>query len=292
MAETKPTATAAVRAVTSAQPKKGGNLISWIAPIVCIVAGYCIWRFILGDSAKFSDAAEHSGEWFWPGYEKLKNPKDGLSKMYLGGIIVPLLIGCFLLVVVVSIERLLTVLRASGRSSNAEFIRKVQYHLANKNVDQALSECDKQKGSVGNVMKSGLKKYKEMVSDTHLSTEQKVLSIQKEVEEATALELPILEKNLVFLSTLASVATLMGLFGTVLGMIRSFSALGEGGGANAAEALSIGISEALYNTALGIGTSAVAIIMYNVFTTKIDGITYGIDESMMTLTSSFAANYK
>jgi biopolymer transport protein ExbB len=63
------------------------------------------------------------------------------------------------------------------------------------------------------------------------------------------------------------------------------------GGAAAAE-LSKGISEALYNTALGIGTSALAIIMYNIFTTKIDGITYGIDESGFTLTQSFASQYK
>ncbi len=286
MAETKPTATAAVRAATSAQPKKGGNLISWLAPVVCIIAGYCIWRFILGKDSGFGDPDTKGG--FWPDHHK---PKNGLSKMYLGGIIVPILIACFLIVLTISIERLLTILKAGGKVNNAEFIRKVQYHLANKNVDAALAECDKQSGSVGNVMKSGLKKYKEMISDTTLSSEQKVLSIQKEVEEATALELPMLEKNLVFLSTLASVSTLLGLFGTVLGMIRSFSGLAEGGGANAAETLSIGISEALYNTALGIGTSAVAIIMYNVFTTKIDGITYGIDESMMTLTSSFAANY-
>jgi biopolymer transport protein ExbB len=141
-------------------------------------------------------------------------------------------------------------------------------------------------------MKAGLRKYKELISDTQLDTEQKVLSIQKEVEEATALELPMLEKNLVFLSTIASVATLLGLLGTVMGMIRSFSALGDEGGGEAAKALSQGISEALYNTALGIGTSAVAIIMYNVFTTKIDSITYGIDESGFTLTQSFASLYK
>ncbi|MEP6513850.1 MAG: MotA/TolQ/ExbB proton channel family protein, partial [Parafilimonas sp.] len=103
---------------------------------------------------------------------------------------------------------------------------------------------------------------------------------------------PMLEKNLVFLSTIASVATLLGLLGTVIGMIRSFSALGESGGGEAAQKLSQGISEALYNTALGIGTSAVAIIMYNVFTTKIDQITFGIDESGFTLTQSFASNYK
>ena len=84
----------------------------------------------------------------------------------------------------------------------------------------------------------------------------------------------------------------MGLLGTVMGMIRSFSALGDRGGGEAAQKLSEGISEALYNTALGIGTSAVAIIMYNIFTTKIDGITYGIDESGFTLTQSFASLYK
>jgi biopolymer transport protein ExbB len=75
-------------------------------------------------------------------------------------------------------------------------------------------------------------------------------------------------------------------------MIRSFSALGEEGGAGAAATLAQGIAEALYNTALGIGTSALALIMYNVFTTKIDSITYGIDESGFTLTQSFASLYK
>ena len=64
------------------------------------------------------------------------------------------------------------------------------------------------------------------------------------------------------------------------------------GGGAAANTLAVGISEALYNTALGIGTSAFAIITYNVFTTKIDSITYGIDESGFTLTQSFASNYR
>jgi biopolymer transport protein ExbB len=213
--------------------------------------------------------------------------------MYLGGIVVPILIGTFLTAVTFVIERFITINKASGTGNNADFVRKVQYHLANKNVDAALAECDKQKGSVGNVMKAGLNRYRAMISNTELTTEQKVLAIQKEVEEATALELPMLEKNLVFLSTISSVATLLGLFGTVLGMIRSFSALGEdSGGGAAATKLSVGISEALYNTALGIGTSSIAIIFYNIFTTKIDGITYGIDESGFTLTQSFASLYK
>ena len=284
MADIKPTA---VKPTTSAQPHKSSNSISWIAPLVCVILGYIIWRFLIGAPGNFARGKENGG--FWPDRE---GPVGGLAKMYLGGIIVPVLIGCFLTVITFIIERFLTVLKASGTGNNAEFIRKVQYHLANKDVDKALVECDKQKGSVGNVMKAGLRKYKEMITNGELATEQKVLNIQKEVEEATALELPMLEKNLVFLSTIASVATLLGLLGTVLGMIRSFSALGNAGGADAAGALSQGISEALYNTALGIGTSAFAIIFYNVFTTKIDAVTYGIDESGFTLTQSFAANYK
>ena len=281
MAETKSTA-------NSVQENKLNSMISLLAPIVCVLAGYIIWRFILGAGSNFNVGSENSG--FWPERE---GPKTALSKMYLGGIIVPILIGTFLTMITFVVERYMTIKKANGTGSNADFVRKVQFHLANKNVDAALAECDKQKGSVGNVMKAGLRRYKEMITDNQLSTEQKVMAIQKEVEEATSLELPMLEKNLVFLSTIASIATLMVLLGTVLGMIRSFSALGEdSGGGAAASKLSVGISEALYNTALGIGTSAFAIVFYNIFTTKIDGITYGIDESGFTLTQSFASQYK
>lgn len=287
MAETKPTAGAAVKSPSSAQPQKSSNSISWLAPLLCVIIGFIIWRFVLGAPSNFTNPDPAGG--FWPNH---KGPKGTWPKMYEGGIIVPILIACFLTVLTFVIERFLTVSKAAGTGSIAEFVRTVQFHLANKEVDKAIAACDKQKGSVGNVMKAGLKKYKEMITNTELVTEQKVLNIQKEVEEATALELPMLEKNLVFLSTIASVATLLGLLGTVMGMIKSFSALGDEGGGDAARELSKGISEALFNTALGIGTSAVAIIMYNVFTTRIDAITYGIDESGFTLTQSFAANYK
>lgn len=286
MAETRPTAGASSVKATSVQPKKSGNLISWLAPIICIVVGYIIWRFVMGDPNGFNQPDNSGG--FWPKHAK---PKNGLHGIYEGGIIVPLLIGMLLMVITFSIERLLTINKALGKGSIANFIRKVQYHLANRNVDAALAECDKQRGSVANVMKAGLRRYKEMIGNTEMDTEQKVIAIHKEVEEATALELPMLQRNLVFLSTITSVGTLVALLGTVIGMIRSFSALGEEGGGDTG-ALAVGISEALYNTALGIGTSALALIMYNIFTTKIDSITYGIDESGFTLTQSFASLYK
>ena len=284
MAET--TSTASVKS-TSVQPKKSSNSISWLAPIFCVVAGYFIWRFLMGDPSGFKQPDLTGG--FWPHHVK---PTDAFHRIYEGGIIVPLLIGMFLMVVTFSIERYLTIRKALGSGSIADFIRKVQYHLANRNIDAALSECDKQRGSVANVMKAGLRRYKEMTTNNELNTDQKVMAITKEVEEATALELPMLQKNLVFLSTLTSLGTLVALLGTVMGMIKSFSALGEEGGAGAASELAVGISEALYNTALGIGTSSISLMMYNVFTTRIDAITYGIDESGFTLTQSFASMYK
>lgn len=293
MADTKPNTPVANKTVRATQPtqkRKSNNMISWIAPFLCILLGYVIWRYVIGNPNNFTDPDPSGG--FWPSHH---GPKDNFARMYEGGIIVPVLIATLLTAITFIIERLLTIARATGKGNTNEFIRNVQFALANKDVDKAIALCDRQKGSVGNVMKQGLLKYKEMINvpSTELETEQKLLIIQKEIEEATALEMPMLEKNLVFISTISSVATLIGLLGTVMGMIKAFAALGaSGGSADATTQLSIGISEALYNTALGIGTSALAIIFYNVLTTRIDSITYGIDESGFTLQQSFEANYK
>src|SRR5574338_431805 len=93
-------------------------------------------------------------------------PKGGSNIISWLAPIVPILIGMFLMVIVFSIERFLTINKSTGKGSISEFVRKVQYHLANKNVDAALAECDRQQGSVGNVMKAGLRRYKELISDS------------------------------------------------------------------------------------------------------------------------------
>ena len=266
----------------------GGFLVNLIVVGACILAAYLIYYLVLGANGNFADPLTKKQ----PIADTVSGMKHTMGLMYTGGLIVPILLSTFLTLVAFIVERFLTVFKARGKGNSGEFVRKVQYHLANKNVDAALAECDKQSGSVGNVMRAGLVKYREMINNGELGTDQKVLSIQKEIEEATALELPMLEKNLVFMSTIASIATLLGLVGTVLGMIRSFAALGGSGGGGDATALAVGISEALINTALGITTSFVAIIFYNFFTTVIDGITFGIDESGFTLTQSFASTYR
>ena len=136
-----------------------------------------------------------------------------------------------------------------------------------------------------------LRKYEEMENDSSLSKDQKLLAIQKELEEATALELPMMEQNLPIIGTITTLGTLMGLLGTVIGMIRSFAALAAGGSADSM-ALSQGISEALINTAFGILTGALAVISYNYYTNKIDKLTYSLDEVGFSIVQTFAATHK
>jgi biopolymer transport protein ExbB len=123
----------------------------------------------------------------------------------------------------------------------------------------------------------GLERY-QVVKDDPIDGEKKLAEVQRSIEEGMMLEVPLLERNLVALSTIASISVLVGLFGTVLGMIRSFLALATAGTPNAIE-LSTGISEALVNTAFGIFGAIVAIISYNFFSTKVSNFTYMIDEA-------------
>ena len=129
-----------------------------------------------------------------------------------------------------------------------------------------------------------------MDKDTLLQKEQKLTSIQQTLEEATALEMPALQQNLPIIATLTTLGTLLGLFGTVLGMIKSFQALSQSGAPDSTE-LSTGISEALVNTATGIATAALALISYNFYTNKIDNMTYAIDELGFSIVSTFAATH-
>ncbi|HEK18971.1 MULTISPECIES: MotA/TolQ/ExbB proton channel family protein [unclassified Mucilaginibacter] len=246
---------------------------------ICIAVAICIFIFILGHPSHYK------------GGDPENEPVDLFGTVHKGGIIVPIIMSYLLMVIVFSLERFVVIGKASGTGNVDTFVRKVQSALNAGNIDAANAECDKQKGSVANVIKSGLKKYREMENEQNLDVDQKTLAIQKDIEEATALEMPMLEQNLTIIATLVSIGTLTGLLGTVIGMIKAFGALATSGAPNQA-ALSSSISEALINTALGIGTSAVSIVMYNVFTSKIDKLTYAIDETGFSIVQTFAASHK
>ncbi len=129
-----------------------------------------------------------------------------------------------------------------------------------------------------------------MAADKDTDKEKRILTIQKAFSEASALEMPMMEKNLTIISTIVSVATLLGLIGTVLGMIGAFSAMATSGAPDAV-ALSNGISEALINTLLGIGTSTIATVVYNYFTSEIDGMKYSVEEVGYSIVQTFAAKH-
>ena len=167
----------------------------------------------------------------------------------------------------------------------------MQVLLNEDKIEDAVKLCDKQRGSLANVMRAGLHRYRDLQADKTLQNDQKVLALQKDLEEATALELPVLSQNLVIMSTIASISVLIGLIGTVLGMIRAFGALATAGAPDAL-ALATGISEALINTAFGITGSTLAIIFYNYYSTRIDSMTFKIDEASFSLTQTFASTLK
>jgi len=257
------------------------NLFATLTIPICIIIGILIYKFILGDPTNFID----------DNAENLPKVGNYAGMAYKGGVIVPILMGMFLMVIVFSVERLIVISKATGTGSLDTFVKKVQGFLNSNNIEAAVAECDKQKGSVANVIKSGLKKYREMETETNMDTDQKCLAIQKDIEEATTLEMPMLEQNLTVIATLVSVGTLMGLLGTVTGMIKAFGGLANSGAPDQA-ALATGISEALINTATCIGTSTFAIIMYNILTSKIDKLTYAIDEAGFSIIQTYASTHK
>ncbi len=263
---------------------KMSSMFVAIAIPLALVVSVLFYMFVLGDPANFEGGDPIKG------HPVEAEPSHTFGIIHKGGFIVPILITVNLLVIIFSIERFLTLSRAKGKGRIESFLGNVRHMLAADQVDQAIGACDEQQGSVANVMRSGLEKYRTVFRDSGLDKETKINTVKQEIEEATALELPMLSKNLVILSTCASISTLLGLIGTVLGMIKSFSALATAGTPDAT-ALSTGISEALINTALGITGSTVAIIMFNYFSTKIDGITHGIDEAGFSVSQTLA-NHK
>jgi biopolymer transport protein ExbB len=251
-----------------------------VIPVLIVVA-IVLFVFVMGNPANFQGNNP----------ENLPKPGNYLGIIYKGGIIVPLLMSILMMVITFSIERWITITKAKGKGRITAFVVRVYQKLAASDVNSAIEECDKQRGSVANVIKAGLLKYKEMIGVKDMNKDQKIVAIKQELEEATSLEMPILEQNLVILATIAPLATLMGLLGTVLGMIKAFAALATAGAPDAI-ALATGISEALINTAFGIGSSALAIIFYNYFTTKIDKMTYSIDEAGVAIVQNFASHHE
>jgi biopolymer transport protein ExbB len=235
--------------------------------VVTAVVAIAIYMFVLGNPANFKNG------------ELRTVPDNLLGTVYTGGIIVPILIGLTLMNLTLVFERMFSLRKANGKRSITTFLKSIQGHLMSNRIDDAIKECDAQRGSAANIIRTGLERYKAVAGEKGFDAQKKMAETQRAIEEATSLETPLLERNLIALSTIASIATMFGLLGTVIGMIRAFTALAKAGGAPDAIQLSIGISEALINTALGLLAAIIGIVAYNFFVTKVDNFTYMIDEA-------------
>ncbi len=265
----------------AASPKKnegfqGVRGAFWII-LVCAIVAFIVFFTWFGHSSHFAD-------------ESMEQPLDVWGTIFKGGIVVPVLHSLLLTVIAMSIERWLALKTAFGKGSLPKFVESIKAALNANDFNKAKDLCNKQKGTVANVVYASLNAYDEMQNTKGIMKAQKVAKIQQAHEEATQLEMPTLTMNMPILATMVTLGTLTGLFGTVVGMIRSFSALSAGGGADSA-ALSQGISEALINTAFGIFTSWAAVVSYNFFTNKVDKLTYALDEVGYSIAQTYEANH-
>jgi len=201
--------------------------------------------------------------------------------VYQGGPLVVLLITILLMLISFVVERFFSLYKvAKGKSSVAIFFKQLVTLLRSDDFDGALAACDKQRGTTANVLRAGIERYRQLKGDKTVDGEKRITLTQSAIDEANALEGPLLERNLIALSTIASIATMVGLLGTTIGMIRAFAATGNvEGGVIDAQQLAVGISEALVNTAGGLISGILGIFFYNFFVNKVDAFNYTTDEA-------------
>jgi len=261
----------------------------FVVIIACAVIAVAIYLFVFGAASNFK--GDIGAAFACLSEAEALEPAGLIGTVYMGGFVVPIIWTLLFSVVAFAIERFFAIRNAYGRTSLTKFVADIKVALQQNDLAKAQKLCDAQRGSVANVVGATLKKYKEMEENTVLSKEQKILAIQKELEEATALEMPMMQENLPIIGTIVTLGTLTGLFGTVLGMIKSFSAMSAGDGGADSSALATGISEALVNTASGIATGALAVIAYNYYTNKIDRLTFSLDEVGFSIVQTFSATH-
>ena len=266
-----------------------GSKSGFTVIILCCIIAVCIYLFVFGSASNFK--GDIGAAFVCMSDAEAFEPAGLIGTVYMGGFVVPIIWTLLFSVIAFSIERYFAIRNAYGRSSLTKFVADIKAALQANDLVKAQAICDKQRGSVANVVGATLKKYKEMEGNTVLTKEQKILAIQKELEEATALEMPMMQENLPIIGSIVTLGTLTGLFGTVLGMIKSFSAMSAGDGGTDSSALAVGISEALVNTASGILTGALAVISYNYYTNKIDRLTFSLDEVGFSIVQTFSATH-
>lgn len=181
-----------------------------------------------------------------------------------GNFMYPLLVMLFFGVVVM-IERFYTLFKAHINAK--EFMVELQDALKQNGPEGAAELCSNTRGPVATVLHAGL-----------LRLDRGIEHVEKSIEESGAIEMAFLERGLVWLSTVANLAPLVGFLGTVSGMIRAFNDIAAAGDVDPS-VVAGGISEALITTASGLIVAIPVQASYNFFLSKIDKIIIDLQES-------------
>lgn len=177
----------------------------------------------------------------------------------------PLLI-CSIVGLTYIIERAVTLYQLRPRIRIEQLVSRITEALRNDNVMEAVSICEEAGGPLSNVLKAGLLHYSQrMIEEKPVSKDD----ISEAIDEAAMLEVPLYERNMIVLSTIYQVSPLFGLFGTVTGMVRAFTAIALKGTGDP-QLLAGGISEALLTTVIGLAVAIPVMIAYQYFQSIID----------------------
>jgi len=196
--------------------------------------------------------------------------KTGLGKLFVkGGSFMWWLLACAIIGLVFLIERLITLGRA--KVNTRKLIGTVITTLKTEGVQAAAEECQKWRGPIAAILYAGLQK-----------TDKGDEAVEKAIGTAGVIEMSFLERGLIWLSSVSTIAPLVGFLGTVSGMINAFEAIAASEQVNA-KVVASGISEALITTATGLVIAIPVTIGYNYFVQSIDRFTIEMEEAAMEL---------
>ncbi len=181
-----------------------------------------------------------------------------------GGILMIPLILCSIIVLAIVIERAITLRRK--KVLIPEIISVIETIKKPQDINWAISICQKNEGAFANIVQLGLEN-KALKND----------ELKELISDQGRQEVRSLEKGLVVIETIAGIAPLLGLLGTVVGMIKVFTVISEQG-LGQTQALSGGISEALITTVVGLSIGIPSLVLYNYFTDKAENLILDIEK--------------
>jgi biopolymer transport protein ExbB len=202
-----------------------------------------------------------------------------LHAFHAGGFMMYVILGLLVLTLIVVIKQLL-ILKDAG-VDKSDFNEHVFGMILRGDIQQAISYCDSRQSPLTNTLKAGLVQVLNRRPDEE---------VQVAMDASVLRETPKVEGWVSFLAVFGNLATLLGLAGTIVGMITSFSAVNKADDAKKAELLSQGIAEALNCTAFGLVVAILAILMYGFFQFRIGHILNDMTESSMSMLNLVASN--